>query len=191
MAKISLTATLAIGLLGLCAQAQRLRIETELGSIEVLLEPGKAPGTVANFLRYVDAGAYTGGRFHRTVTLENQPQSPVKIEVVQARSAPGKEKQEFPPIALERTSVTGLRHKDGAISMARSGPDSATSGFFFCIGDQPELDFGGRRNPDGQGFAAFGEVTAGMDVVRRIQRRPAEGQRLNPPILILRIVRLP
>ena len=74
--------------------------------------------------------------------------------------------------------------------MARSGPDTATSSFFICIGDQPSLDFGGRRNPDGQGFAAFGRVTRGMEVVRAIQMSPAEGQRLVPPIAILRIVRV-
>ncbi len=75
--------------------------------------------------------------------------------------------------------------------MARDGPDTATSDFFICIGDQPELDFGGRRNPDGQGFAAFGRVTVGMDVVRRIQAAPADGQALAPPVVIRRARRLP
>jgi peptidyl-prolyl cis-trans isomerase A (cyclophilin A) len=73
--------------------------------------------------------------------------------------------------------------------MARSAPDSATSEFFICIGDQRSLDFGGKRNPDGQGFAAFGHVTKGMDIVRKIQTAPAEGQRLTPAVRILRIVR--
>jgi peptidyl-prolyl cis-trans isomerase A (cyclophilin A) len=74
--------------------------------------------------------------------------------------------------------------------MARGAPDSATSDFFVCIGAQPELDFGGRRNPDGQGFAAFGRVVSGMDVVRRIHRAPAKGQALAPPVPILEAVRL-
>ena len=69
--------------------------------------------------------------------------------------------------------MTGLLHKDGAISMARGAPDSATSGWFICINDQPSLDFGGARNPDGQGFAAFGRVVSGMDVVRKIQAAPS------------------
>jgi peptidyl-prolyl cis-trans isomerase A (cyclophilin A) len=73
--------------------------------------------------------------------------------------------------------------------MARDGPDTATSDFFICIGDQPSLDFGGKRNADGQGFAAFGRVTAGMDVVRKIQAAPAEGQNLVPPVRILRVSR--
>jgi peptidyl-prolyl cis-trans isomerase A (cyclophilin A) len=93
-------------------------------------------------------------------------------------------------LALERTRDTGLSHKDGTVSMARAGPDTATSDFFICIGDQPPLDFGGKRNPDGQGFAAFGRVVAGMDVVRRIQAAPAEGQSLKPPVRILRAKRL-
>lgn len=166
-------------------------IETEMGEIEVDLDAERAPLTVANFLRYVDAGHYSGGRFHRTVRLDpdNQPQNRIKIEVIQAGVNPEKEKSDWPAIKLERTSVTGLKHLDGTISMARDGPDTATSDFFICIGDQPELDFGGRRNPDGQGFAAFGRVRRGMDVVRRIQRAPAEEQRLVPPIAITRIRR--
>ena len=149
-----------------------------------------APATAANFLRYVDAGHYDGGVFHRTVTPANQPQNKVKIEVVQAGANPAKEREGFAPIQLERTSKTGLRHVDGAISMARDGPDTATSDFFICIGAQPELDYGGARNPDGQGFAAFGRVVEGMDVVRRIQRSPAEGQKLAPPVRILKARRL-
>jgi peptidyl-prolyl cis-trans isomerase A (cyclophilin A) len=167
----------------------RVAIETDLGTMVVELAPGQAPKTVANFLRYVDAGRYEGGRFHRTVRLDNQPQNKVKIEVVQAGVGPRHEKDDFPPIAIERTRDTGLRHQDGTISMARDGPDSATSDFFVCIGDQPELDFGGRRNPDGQGFAAFGRVVAGMDVVRRIQGAPADGQSLTPPVRIRSVVR--
>jgi peptidyl-prolyl cis-trans isomerase A (cyclophilin A) len=73
--------------------------------------------------------------------------------------------------------------------MARDGPDTATSDFFICIGDQPSLDFGGKRNPDGQGFAAFGRVVRGMDVVRKIQTAPANGQTLTPPVKILRALR--
>jgi peptidyl-prolyl cis-trans isomerase A (cyclophilin A) len=162
-------------------------IATPLGDIEVALDPAHAPATVANFLRYVKGKYYDGGRFHRTVTPGNQPNNKVKIEVVQAGINPAREKEEFPPIALERTSATGLRHVDGAISMARAEPDTATSDFFICVGDQPELDFGGKRNPDGQGFAAFGRVVKGMDVVRKIQLSPAEGQGLTPPVTILSI----
>jgi N-acyl-D-amino-acid deacylase len=164
-------------------------IVTELGDIEVELEAEKAPATVANFLRYVDGKFYDGGRFHRTVKPDNQPDNLVKIEVIQAGINPEKSKSEFPPIKLERTRDTKLAHKGGTISMARSGPDTATSDFFICIGDQPELDFGGKRNPDGQGFAAFGRVTKGMDVVKKIQSAPAEGQKLTPPVKIVRIAR--
>jgi peptidyl-prolyl cis-trans isomerase A (cyclophilin A) len=168
----------------------RVVIETTLGEIEVELDAARAPVTVANFLRYVDAGYYTGGVFHRTVKLkpDNQPNNTVKIEVIQAGPNPER-KELFPAILLERTSKTGLRHVDGAISMARSEPDSAQGDFFICIGPQPELDFGGKRNPDGQGFAAFGRVVRGMDAVRKIHQSPVEAQHLTPPVKILRIRR--
>jgi peptidyl-prolyl cis-trans isomerase A (cyclophilin A) len=161
-----------------------VRMETALGVIEIEVDRANAPITAANFLKYVEAGHYDGGRFHRTVRLDNQPDNPVKIEVVQAGVDPRREREAWAPIQLERTRDTGLKHRNGTVSMARDGPDSATSDFFVCIGDQPELDFGGRRNPDGQGFAAFGRVVRGMDVVRRIQGSPADHQGLTPPVAI-------
>src|SRR4051812_5196690 len=160
-------------------------ITTTMGQIVVELDPVHAPETVKNFLRYVDSQHYVGGRFHRTVTMANQPDKKIKIEVIQGGVNPSHEKDDFPPIELERTNKTGILHKDGTISMARDGADTATSDFFICIGDQPALDFGGKRNPDGQGFAAFGRVVKGMDVVRLIQSSPADGQKLTPPIRIL------
>lgn len=167
----------------------RVLIQTDKGDIELELDTAKAPVTVANFLRYLDGKFYDGGRFHRTVRSDNQPDNKVKIEVVQAGVNPERLKDEFPPIKLERTRDTGLKHKDGTISMARDGPDTATSDFFFCIGDQPELDFGGKRNPDGQGFAAFGRVVKGMDVVKKIQASKAEGQTLKPAVKILKVTK--
>ena len=150
----------------------------------------RAPASARNFLRYVDAGRYGGGAFHRTVTTapDNQPGKAVKIDVVQAGPAPG---EDFPPVKLERTRDTGLSHGDGAVSLARDGPDTATSDFFVCVGPQPALDHGGRRNPDGQGFGVFGRVVSGMDVIRRIHSAPARGQSLDPPVKILEAVRLP
>ena len=170
----------------------RVLVQTELGNIVLEVDTKRAPSTAANFLRYLDAGHYDGGTFHRTVKMDNQPDSPVKIEVIQAGVNADRAKEGFPPIPIERTSVTGLRHTDGAISMARGQPDSATSGWFICVNDQPSLDFGGARNPDGQGFAAFGRVVQGMDVVRRIQQAPnTDAQRLTPPIKILKAARAP
>lgn len=165
--------------------APRVRIETSIGAIVVELDVKHAPATTANFLRYVEAGLYTGGVFHRTVTMGNQPGNTVKIEVVQAGPRPGS--GYLPAIALERTNATGVKHVDGTISMARAGVDTATGDFFICIGDQPGLDFGGARNPDGQGFAAFGRVVEGMDAVRKIQRMPAEGQKLTPGVRIIKV----
>lgn len=167
----------------------RVVISTDFGDIEVDIDTENAPGTSANFLRYVDAGHYDGGQFHRTVTMDNQPDDTVRIEVIQASVNDEFAEEGFDAIPMERTSVTGLRHADGAISMARGQPDSATSSFFFCVNDQPSLDFGGNRNPDGQGFAAFGQVVSGMDVVRMIQGQPAEGQTLSPPVRIASVRR--
>jgi peptidyl-prolyl cis-trans isomerase A (cyclophilin A) len=158
----------------------QVSIQTELGEIILELFPAQAPHTVANFLRYVDEQRYQGATFYRTVRLDNQAQSPVKIEVIQGGLGMGEHLAKLPPIALETTAQTGLRHQDGTVSMARLEPNSAQSEFFICIGDQPELDYGGRRNPDGQGFAAFGRVVQGMEVVRSIHQRPSGGQ--TPPI---------
>lgn len=159
-------------------------IETEQGEIHVTLQDENAPVTVANFLRYVDDGMYDGGRFHRVVRMDNQPNDTIRIEVIQGGVNLERMTENGDPIPLERTSVTGLRHLDGTISMARFRPDTAVSDFFICIGDQPELDFGGMRNPDGQGFAAFGQVTQGMDVVRTIQSGVTDGQTLIFPARI-------
>jgi peptidyl-prolyl cis-trans isomerase A (cyclophilin A) len=160
-------------------------IETDLGEIEMELDTAKAPATTTNFLKYVDAGLYDGGRFHRTVRPDNQREKLVKIAVIQGAANAARKTEFFPPIPLERTNETGLLHKDGTVSMARAGVDTATEEFFICVGDQPELDFGGKRNPDGQGFAAFGRVVRGMDVVRRIQESTAEGETLRPAIKII------
>jgi cyclophilin family peptidyl-prolyl cis-trans isomerase len=162
----------------------RVVIQTEHGEIEVELYAKQSPITVTNFLRHVLEGYYRNGEFFRTVMLDNQPANDVKIQVIQARAAPDKAAELFPPIPLERTRETGLQHLDGTLSMARDGPDTAQDNFFICIGDQPELDFGGKRNPDGQGFAAFGKVIRGMDVVCKIHQMPAEGQLLKPPVRI-------
>jgi len=164
-------------------------IETELGTMEAVLDSARAPITVANFLRYVDTGLFDNARFFRSVRMDNQPDDSVKIEVIQAALSRENARKEFPPIPLERTSVTGISHLDGTLSMARAGPDTGTSSFSIMINDQPELDFRGRRNPDGQGFAAFGRVTSGMEIARRIQAQPVDGQQLRTPVRILRIVR--
>ncbi len=171
-------------------------ISTQLGDIHADLFSDQAPITVANFLSYVDAGYYGDGTFWRTVTrssdhqTDNQPDQEIKIEVIQATVRADKKDELFDPIELERTTATGLKHLDGTISMARFTPDSAQGDFFICINDQPSLDYGGMRNPDGQGFAAFGRVTSGMDVVRAINKSALEAQTLTPPIVIQAIERV-
>jgi peptidyl-prolyl cis-trans isomerase A (cyclophilin A) len=192
---------IAVLTLPLAAQT-RVSIETEAGVIEAVLDDQQAPITVANFLKYVDARQYDGAEFFRTVRSnpDNQPKVTVKIDVIQAEVNPAFHGKSFGPIPLERTRDTGLKHVDGAVSMPRNSPDSATSGFSICVGDQPEMDFGGRRHPDGQGFAVFGRVTSGMEIVRKIHASPSgpsaakEGvsagdQLLTPAIKILSVRR--
>ncbi|GMV22468.1 MAG: hypothetical protein AMXMBFR57_24170 [Acidimicrobiia bacterium] len=165
--------------------------ETTVGEIVIEVNVAKAPVTSANFLRYVDDGWYTGGQFHRTVRPDTETNTTHPIQVIQASRRrergvnPG-----IPPVPLERTRDTGLTHVDGAVSMARVAgqPDSGASDFFIAIGAQPSLDFGGGRNTDGQGFAVFGRVVSGMDVVKKIQAaevRP-NSQTLATPIAIVR-----
>ena len=160
-------------------------IDTSHGSIVVDVDTISAPITGVNFLRYVDAGMYSGGSFFRVVTMDNQPQDSIRIEVIQGGADPDFRSSFYEPIPLERTSETGIKHLDGTISMARGLPDSADHSFFICIGDQPSLDFGGMRNPDGQGFAAFGKVTSGMDIVKLIQGGSVDNQTLIEPVAIL------
>lgn len=172
-----------------------VEMRTELGTITVEVDVARAPVTAANFLKYVDGKFYDGGVVNRAVRPDNTTRHDVEIQVIQFQSDPARARELFPPIALERTSATGLRHVDGALSMARGLADSATSSFFICVGDQPDLDFGGKRNADGQGFAVFGRVVAGMDVVKKIQasRTGPSGaygtETLTPPIKVLSAIR--
>lgn len=160
-------------------------IETELGDITFKVYSQKAPITVKNFLQYIENNKFDGANFYRVVRLDNQPISPIKIEVIQGDFTGVK--NQLPMIPHETTKNTGILHKNGTISMARSNPGTASSAFFICINDQPELDYGGKRNPDGQGFAAFGQVIKGMDLVKSIQSGETNEQSLKKSIKIKRI----
>ena len=162
----------------------KILFKTELGRITIELYPDKAAITVNNFLQYVEENRLREATFYRTVTLDNQPGSEAKIEVIQGGLYEDNHPDALPPISHETTEMTGILHKDGVISLARYGPGSATCEFFICVGDQPKLDYGGNRNGDGQGFAAFGKVIDGMDVVHKIHQSAADGQYLEPRIKI-------
>ena len=164
-------------------------INTELGDITLELYATKAPLTVSNFLRYVDSTLFDSSCFYRVVRADNQPKDSVKISVIQGGRWQNEDKG-FTPIKHETTNLTGILHKNGVISMARSVPGTATSEFFICVGDQPELDFGGKRNKDGQGFAAFGKVIKGFDIVKRIHEINSPGQYLEKKVVINKISRL-
>ena len=163
-------------------------VKTSLGDIGIELYPGKAPLTVKNFMAYVDKGLYDESSFFRVCNQINEAGRELRIEVIQGGNV--SEDNLFDPIPIESTRQTGIKHKNGIISMARDTPNSARSSFFICINDQPELDFGGKRNPDGQGFAAFGKVTKGMEIVKKIQKLEDKGQYLVNPVIIYTIQRI-
>lgn len=158
---------------------------TYLGEIIFEIDTVHAPVTAKNFLTHVKIGTYKNALFYRVVRMNNQPQNEVKIEVIQGGLFDDVEIDKIPTIVHETTDQTGIQHLDGTISMARLEPGSASTEFFICIGNQPELDFGGKRNSDGQGFAAFGKVIKGMDVVRKIQQQKDTEQMIDEPIRIL------
>lgn len=171
-------------------ETDTVSIETRSGRIVAEIYVEQAPRTAANFLAYVDDGMFDGGSFFRSVRMDNQPDDSVRIEVIQGGTPASVRERLRASIPLERTSETGLVHVDGALSMARAGPDTGRSQFFICVGAQPSLDFGGNRNLDGQGFAVFGRVVEGMDVVRRIQMGAVERQSLVEPVIIERVRRI-
>ena len=166
-----------------------ISMETELGPIQLELYPDRAPITVSNFLRYVDENRYEDFHFYRVVHMENQPDNDVKIEVIQGGLGFDKHPMELPTIVHETKDKTGIRHLNGTLSMARMEPGTASSEIFICINDQPELDYSGKRNPDDQGFAAFGKVISGMDVIRKIQLLPETKQMLDKVVKVNSIQR--
>jgi len=171
-------------------------LETSSGAITVAVDERRAPQSAGSFLDYVDEGLYDGAGFYRVVNPANDNGSPI-ISVIQGGVLDGEER--LGAVSLETTKETGIQHEDGVISLARGAPDSGSgAAFFICIGAQPGLDFGGLRNPDGQGFAAFGRVVQGMDVVHEIHRQSAQGasdspytagQILDEPVIIGRAYR--
>ena len=167
-------------------------IETNFGNIEVELFPDKAPQTVSAFLSFVDSGYYKECSFYRVLKEENQPSAAFKTALIQGGLWQKNYKREvtLPQIPHEPTNITGLSHTNGTISLARTIPGSGSSEFFICVGDQRSYDYGGGANPDGQGYAAFGIVFKGMDIVRKIHQQPEDGESFYPPIDIMNIRRI-
>lgn len=170
-----------------------VRMETGEGVIILAVETERAPVTAANFLRYVDQKKLDGATFYRALSFPGRPD----LGLVQG-GAKGDAKRLLPPIAHEPTTKTGLTHGDGAISMARAAPGSAQGDFFFIIGGLPSLDADPKAEGDNQGFAVFGRVTEGMEVVKRILAAPVsptagegamKGQMILEPVKIVRVRR--
>ena len=162
---------------------------TNMGIIKLELYPDRAPITTNNFLMYIDKNLYSDFHFYRTVTTNNQPNNIIKIEVIQGGLGFENHPKTLPAIYHETTEMTGVLHKNGTISMARLQPGTASSEIFICINDQPELDYMGKRNPDGEGFAAFGKVIAGMEVVQKIHSLPNTNQIINNKVKVNSIKR--
>lgn len=158
--------------------------KTSVGNIICEIDTVHAPVTAKNFLAHLKKGTFENALFYRVVRPDNQPYSKEKIEVIQGGLYDDKIIDKIKPIPHETTAVTGLKHTNGTLSMARNEPGSASTEFFICVGDQPSLDFDGKRNPDGQGFAVFGRVISGMDVVRKIQQMKDTSQYLVEPVKI-------
>lgn len=197
MIRVRISVLLLIVCTTLCAQESVVDVTmtTTMGDIQIELYADKAPVTVSNFLELIDGGHLDGGSFYRVVSFATDNGSP-KIEVIQG--GPGDAESPLAPIEHETTETTGILHKNGVISMARGAVGTAAADFFICIGDQPGLDFGQPRHADRQGFAAFGKVVAGMDVVARINAAPADrpteseytrGQFLTEPVPIISVRR--
>jgi peptidyl-prolyl cis-trans isomerase A (cyclophilin A) len=171
---------LAASLAGCGPSQPQVELRTELGSIRIEVDSARAPATAANFLRYVREGRYAGATFYRVRRDPVELMQPPK-GIVQGGLWYGDSTRLLPPVRFEPTQRTGLRHADGTVSMARfEDPDGARAEFFIVIGgEQPHLDY---RGPEKAGYAAFGRVVDGMDVVRAIQRLPATGERLRTRI---------
>ena len=143
-------------------------LETTLGDIEVEVFVDQAPHSAGSFLEFLDSGRYKDGGFYRVVRPDNDNGDPA-ISVIQGGLLDTTELQAEDLVPHETTDQTGIKHTDGVLSLARRDPGTGSGGIFFiCVGDQPSLDYGGKRNEDGQGFASFGRVVSGMEVVRKI-----------------------
>ena len=206
---IKLLFTLALAILPLRVSAQsndagganapasqalvNVRLETTEGPIVVALEQGRAPITTANFLRYVDDKRFDGISFYRAVNVAPG------FGLIQG-GLRGDARKLLPPIKHEPTTVTGLSHIDGAISMARNAPGTADANFFITVGAIPSMDADPKQPGDNIGFAVFGHVTEGMEIVRHILQEPTsptegegvmKGQMLVQPVRILSARRMP
>ena len=165
-------------------------IETQYGDIEAELYPDRAPQSAHAFLGYVDSGFYKRSSFYRILSEDNQPMGSAPASLIQGGLwGTGNKREYLHGIPHESTQQTGLSHVNGALSLARQDTGTATTEFFICLGQQPGFDFGGENNPDGQGYAVFGKVVKGMDIVQKIYRRPEENQLFSPQVPIINIRR--
>ncbi len=155
-------------------------IKTNLGNIEAELYSERAPITVTNFVENIKAGLYEDGQFYRAVRGKN-PLRSSKKNLTLIQGGMDESKQTRPPIANETTKTSGLSHVNATLSMARGDPGTADAEFFICIGDNSILDYAemGEDGNEVPGYAAFGKVTKGMDIVQLIQASPTGHRTLS------------
>jgi len=168
----------------------KVRLETGLGALEIAVLEDRAPASAGYFLADARSGLFNGSSFFRIVTLTNQSaEAHRRIAVIQGGLK--HDSTDLPPvIAHETTAMTGLKHLKGTVSLARFVPGAVYHSFFICLRDEPALDFGGARHPDGQGFAAFGQVVEGFEVVQRIFARAEAEEYLKDAVRIERVLML-
>jgi len=195
MKKLITALALIIGLsLTALADNPHVTLNTEMGDIVIEVMTDKAPASGGDFLTYVEKGLYSGEGFYRVVRAADNDRGAPKIDVIQGGLID--DSTGLDAVVHETTEATGIKHTDGTISLARDAVGTGSAAYFFItIGDQPGLDFGATRNADKQGFAAFGRVVGGMDVVRKIHSVPADsfiqaegytgGQMLKEPVRII------
>ena len=175
-----------------CSSHQKnphIEIQTSAGDIEIELYPDQAPKSVTAFLSYIDSGFFKNTHFYRVLTEFNQPSDAFKSQLIQGGLWRTGRRKNLRGIPHEPTNQTNILHKNGVISLARLEPGTATTEFFICVGDQPGYDYGGENNSDGQGYAAFGKVVKGMDVVNKIYHQNESDQYFDPPVPIYDIRR--
>jgi peptidyl-prolyl cis-trans isomerase A (cyclophilin A) len=173
-----------------------IELVTPQGRMAIALHAAAAPASTATFLAYLRGGHLAGSSFFRILNARNQAHAPVWCPSIQwgwrppgtgARPADPRQAQPFPPIALETTRQTGLRHRRGSMSMARRDGIVMGTEYFICLEDSPELDFGGRRNPDGLGFAVFAQVEDGLETIDRIHACGGATEYLDAPVPVLSV----
>jgi peptidyl-prolyl cis-trans isomerase A (cyclophilin A) len=158
-------------------------IKTTYGEIELEVYTKNAPISANAFLKYVAQGLYNNTSFYRVLNDDNQPMGADAAHVIQGGLFATKNTTNVPNLPHETTKQTGILHQTGTVSLARLAPGTASTEFFICLGNHPNYDYDSTK-PNGQGYASFAKVVNGIQVVRKINTQPSNGEQLQPPVAI-------